>query len=75
MQPPIRSLPDATTDGLRDLLTRRTQVVKMLTAEKNRLPTAGAAVRPPIKAHIAWLEAQRDDLNGEVCASLCLWRQ
>ena len=70
MQPPIRPLPDATTDALRDLLTRRTQVVEMLTAEKTRLPTAGAAVRPHIKAHIAWLEAQRDDLNGELQAAL-----
>jgi transposase len=70
VQPPIRPLPDATTEALRELLTRRSQVVEMLTAEKNRVKTASGAVRPHILAHIAWLEAQRDELDGTLRTTL-----
>lgn len=78
MQPPTRPLPDAATESLRDLLTRRTQVVEMLTAEKNRVPTASAAVRPEILDHIAWLEARRDTLDGTLRSTLQaspVWRE
>jgi transposase len=50
----------------------------MLTAEKNRLRTAGPAVRPHITAHIAWLEDQREELDGELRARLTaspIWRE
>ena len=35
----------------------------MLVSEKNCLGTAVSAVRPRIKAHVAWLEQELDDLD------------
>jgi transposase len=78
VRPTIRPLPDAATLELQALLARRGQVIGMLTAEKNRLQQAGRAVRPHITAHIAWLEAQRDDLDRELSDRLRqspVWRE
>lgn len=56
MQPPPRALPDAATQQLSAILTRRQQLVDMLTMEKNRLPQQlTAALRKRVQAHIAWL--------------------
>jgi transposase len=66
IRPEIRPLPDPDAEEFCALLGRRTQVIGMLTAEKNRLPLATAAVRPHIKAHIRWLEDQRDELDREL---------
>jgi transposase len=78
VQPEPRGLADAQAEELRDLLTRRRQVVGMLTAEKNRLKQATRLVRPRIKEHIAFLEAELDesnrDLDGLLQASP-LWRE
>lgn len=78
IRPAIRPLPDADAEELRSLLVRRTQVVSMTTAEKNRLKTANRAVRPHIKAHIAWLEEQREALDSELGQRLKespVWRE
>jgi transposase len=57
IQPPARPLPDVETRALADQLTRRRQLVDMLTMEKNRLQQAqNAAVRHDIQAHIDWLQ-------------------
>ena len=42
---PARSMPDEQTQALAALLTRRRQLVEMLTAEKNRLASARKLVR------------------------------
>jgi transposase len=68
----------AKTDQLDALLERRTQVVVMLTAEQNRRQHALASVRPHIEAHIAWLQAALDELNGELDHALRsspLWQE
>jgi transposase len=78
VKPEIRQLPDAAATELRDLLVRRTQLVTMKTAEKNRLKTAGPAVRTHIKTHIAWLEEQVDELDRELRNRLKaspIWRE
>jgi transposase len=78
IRPAIRPLPDAAADELRLVLVRRSQVVGMIAAEKNRLHAAGPVVRPQIKAHIAYLEEQRDDLDRELRARLKsspIWRE
>ena len=63
VRPTMRPLPDSDTRELRSLNARRTQVVEMLVAEKNRLGRAGQAVRPRIRAHIDWLEQELKDLD------------
>src|SRR5262245_31878923 len=59
VHPPCRPLPSAETQALQALLTRRRQVVAMLTAERHRRRTAPAAIRPHIDAHLRWLAQQR----------------
>jgi len=66
VQPEPRTLADAQAQELRELVTRRRQVVDMLTAEKNRLPKAIAAVRERITKHIAFLEAELEEQNREL---------
>lgn len=77
MQPPVRPLPDAQTQALRAVVTRRRQVVAMLTAERNRLAQAKDWVRRQVKRHIAGLQRQLDAVDRElkrlVQASL-VWR-
>jgi transposase len=60
VRPEPRPLSDEATRELHSLLLRRSQVIGMITAEKNRLKTANKAIRAPIQAHIAYLEGQRE---------------
>lgn len=77
VRPAPRPLPDAATQAFDALLTRRRQLVEMLTAERNRLGFARAPIRRSISQHIRWLERQLADvdrdLDGAVQASP-LWR-
>lgn len=77
VRPTPRPLPDAQAQALDALLTRRRQLIEMLTAEKNRLTAAVPAVRRGITQHIRWLERQLDDVDGELGALIeasPLWR-
>ena len=56
IRPEPRPLPDEQTHALAALVTRRQQLVDMLTAEKNRLASARTSVRKNLRAQIAWLE-------------------
>ncbi len=59
IRPALRPLPDAHTQETAEILTRRRQLVEMLTAERNRLSAARSkAVRGRISAHITWLEKE-----------------
>ena len=78
VRPPQRPLSDAQTQTLRQLLTRRRQLVVMRVAEGQRLTRAGAAVRPGIEAHIVWLEQQLSALEAELRQALQqspVWRE
>jgi transposase len=77
VQPAPRPLPDEAAQALDALLTRRRQLVEMLTAERNRLLVARAAVRRDLQQHIRFLERRLreadHDLHTAVKASP-LWR-
>ena len=78
VRPPLRPLSDAQSQTLRQLLARRRQLVGMRVAEGQRLTRAGAAVRPGIEAHIAWLEQERSELEDELRQTLQqspVWRE
>jgi len=78
VHPTPRPLPDAGLQALEGLLTRRRQVVGMLTAEKNRLASARPPVRQDIQDHIAWLEQRRAKLDEDLRHTLHaspLWRE
>jgi transposase len=79
VRPTPHALPDAQTQELTALLTRRHQVVEMLTAEKNRLRvTRSEAVRQRVQDHIRWLEQELADLDDGLEHTLresSLWRE
>jgi transposase len=66
VRPAVRPLPDAAAQALDALLTRRRQLLQMLAAEKTRRHSAPPAVRPRIDRHLAWLEAELDELDREL---------
>ncbi|HZC00810.1 MAG TPA: IS110 family transposase, partial [Gammaproteobacteria bacterium] len=78
VRPTPYPLPDAQTQELTALLTRRHQVVEMLTAEKNRLRTTRESVRQRVQDHIRWLEQELADLDDDLEHTLRespLWRE
>jgi transposase len=66
LQPELRPLPSADQDHLTALITRRRQIVDMLTAEQNRLHTVRAPLRPDIEDHLAWLREKLVKLDTEI---------
>jgi len=78
IKPPVRELPDAQTRQLRALVTRRRELVEMLTAERNRLGSVPAVLHREIRAHIRWLEARLKERNRDLDQLLRgspLWRE
>ena len=78
VRPSVRPLPDAATQRLSSLVTRRRQLVGMLTAEQNRHSrTPAGAMRKDIDAHIAWLRRRLkgvDDLMRGALQESPLWQ-
>lgn len=77
VRPEPRSLPDAETRALEALMTRRRQLIEMITAEGNRLELATPIIEKQIKLHIAGLRRQLakidQDIDGTIRQSP-LWR-
>ncbi len=77
-RPALRPLTDVATRELDALLTRRHQVIEMITAESNRVRTVSGPVRTSIEAHIAWLKEclkQLDNDLGDAMRSSPVWRE
>ena len=81
LQPAVRQLKSAETQGLEALVARRAQLVNMLTAERIRLQQAQQQRRQSIvadlKAHINWLEKRLDKCQGDLSQLLRaspIWR-
>lgn len=70
VRPKVRPLPETQTQELSDVLSRRNQLMGMLTAEKNRLSSARQSVRKNIVSHIRWLEKALGDVDTELRESL-----
>jgi transposase len=66
VRPSPRPLPDPQAQALSALLARRSQVVAMITAERQRFGTAVPAVQVRIRAHLHWLEAELADINAQL---------
>jgi transposase len=58
IRPAPKPLPEEEIRALQGILARRRQLVGMLTAENNRLPTASKPVAKRIATHIRWLEKE-----------------
>ena len=62
MQP--RCQPFPSTQEIKEIMSRRSQLVEMITAEKNRLKWARSRrIQEDIQLHIEWLERQQDDVD------------
>jgi transposase len=66
VRPEPRALPDNSAQALDALLTRRRQILGMVTAERNRLEHAVPTVRRGIVQHIRWLERQLHDVDDDL---------
>ena len=64
----LRPVPGEHQQRLHALVTRRRQLIAMLTAERNRLSISHASVRPGISALIEAIRAQLDELESELHA-------
>ncbi len=66
VRPEVRPLADEARQALTALVMRRRQIVEMFTAERNRKKQAHTVVRTDVDAHIAFLEAQKDDVEAAI---------
>jgi transposase len=70
VQPEPRPVPDAAHQAFAALVTRRRQLVEMLTAERHRVPLARGPVKHDLQAHIQWLEQRIKHTNDELRTAL-----
>ena len=67
LQPEVTKIRDEDEERFDELLTRRRQVIAMITTEKNRLGTVhDRKLRRRITAHIRWLERELADVDREM---------
>jgi transposase len=78
VKPEVRLLKDEDTQMLTALVTRRRQVIEMLTAEKNRMEISLKVVRKDIQKHIDWLQKRLEDMDsnlGSAIRNSPAWRE
>lgn len=78
VRPQVRPLPDAARLELRALVTRRQQLLEMMTAEKNRQRRTTPGVRHRIEVNVKWLREQLKELDrdlGDFLKSSPLWQE
>ena len=78
LRPEVRPIKSRQVKELSALVSRRRQLVDMLTMEKNRLASAPKEVRRDITAHIAWLQKRLKDVDGKLSQTVksCpAWRE
>jgi transposase len=78
VRPAARPLADEQAQALEALVTRRRQLVEMLTAEKHRRASAPKVSHRSINEHIRWLEKRLsglDDEPAELIRDTPLWRE
>jgi transposase len=77
VRPQPRSLPTDAARLLDALLTRRRQLLTMITAERNRLGFAPPPLKKPIEKHIRWLQRELESVDsdlGKAIQSSPVWR-
>lgn len=78
VRPAVRPQPDAATEALAALVTRRRQLLEMRAAEKNRVGMAPKRVQKRIGAHVAWLTAELRRVDAELDEAIRqspVWRE
>jgi transposase len=78
MRPELRTIAAEELREMDALVTRRRQVLQMITAEKNRMGMAAPALRPRIQAHIDWMEQEIAGIEENLEAAIQkspVWQQ
>lgn len=70
MKPKVRARRDKEQVQLNEQVTRRRQLVLILSAEKNRLQTANATMQEHIDHHIAWLQTEIETLEHQISQTI-----
>lgn len=69
MQPRCLSFPD--TQELKEMIARRSQLIEMITAEKNRLKAARRTrIKEDIKVNIEWLKSRLDGVDKDLMQTI-----
>lgn len=66
IRPEVRAMASEANQHLQDLVTRRQQLVEMMSAEKARQRSARVRTGESIEQHIDWLKQQIQDLDTEI---------
>ncbi len=66
VKPQARQLRDEESEEIKAAVSRRRQLLEMLTAEKNRLGIARKNLKPDILAHIEWLKKEIADMDRDL---------
>jgi transposase len=66
MKPPLRSFASEAQSELQDLVTRRRQLVDILTAEQNRLSGLRGTAQSDVEAHLDWLRKRIVQLDKQI---------
>lgn len=66
IKPEPRPFKDEEGQALTALMTRRRQIIDMITAEKNRLSSSHASVKKDIRETIQWLESRLKDIDSDL---------
>jgi transposase len=77
IRPELRPHADTATLALQALITRRRQLLEMLSAEEHRLARTLQPLRADIHAHIAWLKQRVKGLDQDISDAICsqpLWK-
>lgn len=66
IRPEVRAMASEASQHLQDLVTRRQQLVEMMSAEKARQRSARTVTGESIEQHIDWLKQQVQDLDTQI---------
>lgn len=66
IQPPVRALKSSELMDLESLLTRRRQLVEMITAEGNRHTQASGRIAKQIAQHLVWLRKRLSEADDDL---------
>lgn len=66
LKPQIRAFASEAQAQLQDLVTRRRQLVEMLTAEQNRLSGLRGTAQADVEAHLDWLRERIKQLDEQI---------
>lgn len=70
IKPEPRPFKDDDTQALTALITRRRQIVDMITAESNRLSTSHDSIKNDIRETIEWLQKRLKDIDRDLSKSI-----